>query len=627
MSTSLSFSILIWDTDKPVPETEDTVILWSQFAGTREFAISIPGLVEKKSSFFRSQFTSLIYDLGQSYIDKKKITDQFKTSVGFSFWWMSLLNEKANWAKSPYLSDVIKLYAFFDWFESQAIDKVHLVSPNKILSQSLANLCIIRGIPFVFTRLKSKPNSKHVFRRLFSRFPFELQALVWLAKYISCRWGLRGVGVSKWNQTLSSVTFVSYLCNLDKLSTEKGHYSSHYWSNLPNELNDINLKLNFIHIFVPSSVLPNARIAKCALNKLNNESQDKQSHVALDSFLSLAVIYKTIRDWLAISIKTRLFRQKFLVIDNTGLDFSSFFSFDFYDSFCGKTAISNCLHFNLFFEALRYLPTQQHCVYLQENMDWEFALIWIWKFFGHKSIIGYAHTTVRFWDLRYFFDLRYLQNCSLTTLPIPDKIAVNGNLAKQSLLEFGFPSEYLIDVEATRFGHLSSSFRNTLSSPRKLFCICVLLDFTESVNSRMITILLRALQKINHTFRIIVKPHPLLPVDETQFPFVKVEIKTNLVSELLSFCDIVYTGSVSSAAVDAVCSGVPLISLLDPVSLNLHPLRSEKCVIFVSSADELASAICNYENSFLRTEPHHNYFFLDPKFIRWKSLFVPLNSA
>lgn len=622
MSISLPISILIWDADRPIPKTDDTVILWSEFAGTKEHCISIPSLVEKKSSLFRSQFTTLIYDLGQTYIGKKKTKDYFRISTGFSLWWMSLLNEKANFAKSLYLADVIKLYAFFDWFESKTIDKIHLVSPNKNLSKSLANLCTTRDIPFAFTRLQSKPKSKHVFLRIFSRFPFELQAVVWLVKYLSSRWGLRGAGVSKWKQTLSNVTFVSYLFNLDKASTENGDYNSQYWSNLPNELNDINHKLNFIHIFIPNSVLPNARTAKCALNKFNNQSQDKQSHVALDSFLSLVVVYKTVKDWLGITIKTRMLHRKFLVIDNNGLDFSSLFSFDFYDSFCGKTAMSNCLHYNLLSEALRYLPTQQYCVYLQENMDWEFALIWIWKFLGHKTIIGYPHTTVRFWDLRYFFDLRCFQNVSSRTLPIPDKIAVNGNLAKQSLLEFGYPPEYLIDVEATRFGYLLFAPKNLLSPSSKLFCICILLNCMNNVNSRQISVLLDALQQLDYTFRIIVKPHPLLPVDESQFPFVKVEIKTNPVSELLPICNIVYTGAATSAAVDAVCYGVPVISLLDPAYLNLHPLRSEKFVTFVNSANELASAIWNSQNSTLRTEPPQNYFFLDPRFQRWKSLIV-----
>ena len=620
MSISLPLSVLIWDADSPIPKTDDTVILWSEFAGTKEHCISIPSLVEKKSSFFRSQFTTLIYDLGQTYIGNKKTTDHFKISIGFSLWWMSLLNEKANFAKSLYLTDVIKLYAFFDWFESKTIDKIHLVSPNKNLSQSLAHLCTTRDIPFAFTRLKSKPKSKHVFLRIFSRFPFELQAVVWLVKYLSGRWGLRGAGVSKWKQTLSNVTFVSYLCNLDKASTENGDYNSQYWSNLPNELNDINHKLNFIHIYIPNSVLPNARTAKCVLNKFNNQSQDKQSHVALDSFLSLVVVYKTIKDWLGITIKTRLLYQKFLVIDNNGLDFSSLFSFDFYDSFCGKTAMSNCLHFNLLFEALRYLPTQQYCVYLQENMDWEFALIWIWKLLGHKTIIGYPHTTVRFWDLRYFFDLRCFENCSSATLPVPDKIAVNGNLAKQSLLEFGYPPEYLIEVEATRFGYLSSAPKNLLFPLSKLFCIGVLLGFSKHENLRQINVLLAALQKLDYSFRIIVKPHPLLPVDESLFPTIKVEIKTNPVSELLPFCNIVYTGSTTSAAVDAVCYGVPVISLLDPVCLNLHPLRSEKCIIFVNSAEELATAVLNAKNSIPIIQSSLNYFLLDPNFNRWKSL-------
>mgnify|MGYP003996621461 FL=1 len=92
------------------------------------------------------------------------------------------------------------------------------------------------------------------------------------------------------------------------------------------------------------------------------------------------------------------------------------------------------------------------------------------------------------------------------------------------------------------------------------------------------------------------------------------------ISNLLNKCDVVYTSSVTSAAIDAYCANVPVISVLNPQPLNMSPLRMVEGVEFINRADELVNAIKNIKNNnYNKIEPE-DVFWLDPKLSMWKNL-------
>ena len=74
--------------------------------------------VEEDSDALRSSYLSLIYDLGETKINKKRVIDILEICPGFSFWSMSLLVEKCNFATSPQINNIIKLMAFKNWLSS-----------------------------------------------------------------------------------------------------------------------------------------------------------------------------------------------------------------------------------------------------------------------------------------------------------------------------------------------------------------------------------------------------------------------------------------------------------------------------------------------------------------------------
>jgi surface carbohydrate biosynthesis protein (TIGR04326 family) len=94
------------------------------------------------------------------------------------------------------------------------------------------------------------------------------------------------------------------------------------------------------------------------------------------------------------------------------------------------------------------------------------------------------------------------------------------------------------------------------------------------------------------------------------------------VSKLLPDCDVAYSSAVTSAAVDAYCAGVPVVSVRAHKTLNLSPLRSTKGVHFVSTPKELKQAL----DKTFATSPHKHrkksFFHIDKNLHRWKKLFA-----
>ena len=75
---------------------------------------------------------------------------------------------------------------------------------------------------------------------------------------------------------------------------------------------------------------------------------------------------------------------------------------DWCDSMTGVTAMNNILLIHLFDRLMSVVPHQEQGYYLSENQSWERAFVHAWRKHRHGRIIGVAHSTIRYWDLRYY---------------------------------------------------------------------------------------------------------------------------------------------------------------------------------------------------------------------------------
>ena len=89
-----------------------------------------------------------------------------------------------------------------------------------------------------------------------------------------------------------------------------------------------------------------------------------------------------------------------------------------------------------------------------ENQPWEKAFIHAWRKYGHGKLIGYCHTTVNYWHLNYFDDIKTINSFSKFSQRKPDLIAVSGMLAKKNLLQFGYKKNRILEVDSLRYSYL-----------------------------------------------------------------------------------------------------------------------------------------------------------------------------
>ena len=90
---------------------------------------------------------------------------------------------------------------------------------------------------------------------------------------------------------------------------------------------------------------------------------------------------------------------------------------------------------------------------------------------------------------------------------------------------------------------------------------------------------------------ITIKTHPACSINSFSFPKLNLKFASYSLPELLSSTDVALTSSLTTAALDAYCFGLPVITVIDPFQFNLSPLRGYTDVHFVSSSLQLEHAL------------------------------------
>lgn len=614
-------SLTIWDQNSyPLKSPADQIVLWRIYnlKGNLDL-ISIPELVEKKANKYRSLFLSWVYEVGQTKVDGITLIDHFKGRHKFSYWWMTLFVEKCNYFKTPLITDVIKIFALEDLIEGRSLSKIKLVSSNKYLINALRDWSVNKNINFEYNYIYKKKKTSTI-RRLYYVIPILLRGILWFVKFITERWRLRSFGLENWIKTDGKILFVTYLYNIKKKS--ENNYEDPYWTKLPIFLNKKNIKTNWLHFLIKDGVPFNIKEVQKFILRKNRKSNKMESHVTIFSFLSFSVINNTIKDWFFLYKKNLKLETSFSkLIDKKYL--WHFFSKDWKDSIYGQVAFSNLLTLNLFESALNYLPKQTSGLYPQENQGWEFGFLNAWKEAKHGNLIGHPHSTVKFWDLRYFHDSRtYNGSINNEEFPRANKIACNGPVAMSAYKDHGYPKKDLVDVEALRYLHIKNQPKKKFHNSKKIRLL-VFGDYLETNTIKQLKMLQRALLKLNERFSVFFKAHPACPnINLSLYVDIKKENSNEKVENLIPKFDVIFASSSTSAAVDAYCSGLITITLLDGEQLNLSPLRNFEGAMFVEDHLQLSNCLEKTINQYQDTTNKKTYFNLNSDLPLWNKLLI-----
>lgn len=616
-------TFLVWDHDDMPPLGEWVPVLWRGFGKGGDVSVySIPRLVEEQADTLRARFLGWIYDLGEAQIHGQRLVDRLAIRPGFSYWWMTLLAEKCNFAKSPQIYDTVRLLALEGLVSAHPVGKIILASGDKTLVRVFRDWCEQTDRVFEWHRLADVKYPVSWMRRLYGSLPHPAQALMFLLRYLRQRWPLKQSVAFPHSSASAEITFVDYLAHLNPTAFATGRYASNYWTNLLGQLDRDAVRVNWLHHYVDHAAVSTTQKAQELIARFNQNSSGSQFHAPLDGVLAWPAVRDAACDYARIVLMGMRLRkiQPHFRLANSRINLWPLFEPDWNSSIFGATAILNCLFLNLFEHTLKGLPRQKLGVYLQENQGWEAAFIHAWKAAGHGSLIGVSHTTVRYWDLRLFHDPRNYLRRAKNDLPMPDMMALNGTAALKAHRNGGCPESQMVEVEALRFLYLSAkgNIKNKdtcLSYPLRVL-VCG--DILPAANQQMMRWLASAVKNLPENTRYTVKSHPVCAIKASDYPSLKLHMTNAPLAELLTSCDVVFTSNVTSAAVDAYCTGIPVVQVLSGNSFNMSPLRGLKGVVYVTNPDELAVALGDAERrECILAEP---YFCLDNELPRWRKL-------
>jgi len=278
----------------------------------------------------------------------------------------------------------------------------------------------------------------------------------------------------------------------------------------------------------------------------------------------------------------------------------------------------NCLFLNLFEQSLSAFPRRNKGFYLQENQAWERALIYAWRKVGHGELVGVPHTVISSWDLRHFFSPEAYQETGALKLPLPDHVALNGEAAIKAYQKGGYPRELMVEVEALRYLYLGKIVREkSVSKSDDRIRLLVLGDCDESITNRQIDLLVEGHDRMPENVRILVKSHPLNPVNLRQWPSIEMEAVDKPLDQLVDAYDIAYTSNATAAAVDAYLAHKKVIVMLDPDDFNFSPLRGYSGVSFAATSGELVDGVVEAD-IVADVSEGEAFFYTDPELPRWK---------
>ncbi len=603
--------------EAPAPAEGATVVLWSGY-GEDAGVVSVPRHLDMNGDRLRAKYLAFVYDLGETFIRGRRLVDHFRQRDGFSFWWMNRIAEKSPF-KSPRVFACLRLLALEEILVERRVGHVTLQTRDADLATAVSRLCAGIGAEFVGSVLPA-PSTGISLRRVYEALPHWLQGLLSL-RHIALRWRFRSLRPVAWASGPDALFVCSYLFHLSADAAERGEFHSHQWEGLPAWLRDHRVRTNWVHQFLPDG----GRDVPAWVSLLRTFNQDAARHgrhAAFETYLSSATVVAIVTSWLRhLALGWRL--------RGVGVAFTPKASKawlwpllrdDWRNSMGGTAAVTNCMCRVLLDAAVQDLPPQASALYLLEGQGWEAAFVHAWRKHQRGEVIGVPHSSMPFWYLSIYDDPRHYATSSEKSLP--DRWAVNGRMAWTALAAAGVPESRLAKVEALRFQYLATpTARRGLPTGRSGPAVRLLLlgDFTRGQTLRMIQCLSGARDLVQRKLEITIKRHPICPLDTADTGGMVCEFTERPLGEILDQFDIAFASNTTSAGLDALLTGLPVIAFLDDAGFNQSPLRGVAHVRFVSRPAELAAAIDALAREHVDT-PVEDFFWVDEALPRWARL-------
>ncbi len=602
-------------------DNKSCVYIWNGHEKNEKY-ISISNRLEDNSDKIKKKYIKFIHDLGEEKIDNKNLKSHLKIKENYNLWWMSLLTEKSHY-KSPRIKDCLKFLVLEEIILEKKPSKIIVLLSDKIIIRSIKELSKKLNIEIEIKKIdivkKDQVNSKNIFSNIYFKSPNIIKSIIYLIRYSFNNWTFKKALKPKW-ETNKNILFFSYLFHLDKDSFKDNKFNTSQWGPLTNLLNELSIKSNWMHHYIPNPVIPNRKSAISFINNLNKEFNNTQSHQIISSYINIKTILKVVANYAKIILKIpSLFKfKKLFIVKNSSINFWFFLKDDFINSILGPKLIENLFWIEHFDNALSKIPYQEKGIYLQENQSWEKALISAWKKYNHGKIYGLNNGFVRYWDLRFFDDSNTVKDNSDFKIPLPDRIILTDQISWDYYLNSGYEVNKLIKAETLRyFSVLSKNLekKHELKADQKIKGL-ILGDIIFDSTNEMI----KNLENINSTnFHWTIKSHPACLINIKNYKKITLENSYENLEDIIHKYDLVIAPAATLSALDSYLSNIKTIIFLAKDELNISPLRGFKDIKITYDNTSLKEALSlNNLNNYNFNK--QDFFWYDKNLNFWKEI-------
>lgn len=592
---------IIWNL-KDVPinkELNSVLIFWDNPAIIEDdYQISVLKLIESNKTLVKDEYLKWVADLALD----TRLNAFFTTDSNYSLWLSSVLLSKHVMSRS-YNIEILKLIALNVYVKENNVRRIKIESDDYRINSILLKYCIENNIEVVnasFIHL----HKMFKFRSLNSMF----FAMFWIFRFYLKTINIKRLHDRFYPNHLAKITIFTYF----DISSISSRNENKYWIGIAKFLNDHNIKSNWIHL---SSSDDNGIKSKSVNEKFKQnyvDSGQNEKHLLLIEFMSIGIFFKVLFTWCKNLLQYIKYSNKIRIPKICGFDVNILVVNDLRGSLIGQYCISNITYFYLISKILKSFNYQKLCIYPHENQSWEYSLIYNWKKLFGSKIIGNAHSSIRYWDLRYFNHSDYFsKNIDYS---FPDLIAVNSILAKELLVNSGTPDNRIVEVEALRYNYILDL--DTAKKCNNSKEVLILGDYSKSITEKLLEVIYQTFKELDG-IRFFIKFHPQCILELSKYEQINFTIVDNPISEILTDYEVCLSSVSTTAAIEFFEKGKKVITYVN--GINFSPLWGCQNVSFVYNKIELLNSVL-YNLEISKINPVGNYFFLNKTIPTWKKI-------
>lgn len=541
-------------------------------------------------------FHQTINNFAKLKINDKSILE-ITSELEVDLWNSSLLAEKSFY-KTPEIFIFLKIIALKIFINNKSsYSEINIYNCSNNEKKIIKSLIKNKNLKFNF------PEFTYSKKKLTNFLPHFFQALIWFCLMI---FRSRGIKSNITTKNESKVLVFSTFSHLKIDLKQNVKIISRIWEGLPELLKTQNLTVKWLYYFTKSKYATTFKKAYILLS--NNPNNIYQTHSLLVPLKKNKVLIHSLKLYIKYYFffkrKFRFLNSKIDSLDDVLITcYFKTFKFNFYKSFFGTCAFENIFLSLTFDDILGSLNKQKLGLYINENQNWEYLFVKSWNKYNHGKLVSVQHSTVRFWDLRYYY--REWLKDEMTA----NFISVNGNASKNRFLQSNYPSNKIIELESLRYNYLLNIKK--LKNKRNSKNILVLGDILFSNTLSMIKVVEEIIknEKYNFTF----KSHPASIINSQLLKNFRVTSKN--LSELFNYFDTVICPSSSGGSVEALIAGLKVI-LYNDNEINTSPLYGHSNLMSFLTKRELLDCL-EKTNNVVNTQ---DFFYLNKDYQKWNQL-------